>query len=123
MGKECLGGTEEDTRPDPAHRRELASAAMAEKKTTFVRGLNECKTKQRGGGSVVGDATWRQGEHGARHPGSCSGAAETDVDQAVSGAVRGLHVSAWAACEHVGRPGRKRWVEPRETLTFSIYSD
>jgi hypothetical protein len=61
MGKEWLRGTEEDTRPDPAHRRggwcgveagrrELASAAMAEKKTTSVRGLNECKTKQRGGG-------------------------------------------------------------------------
>jgi hypothetical protein len=56
-GEGVARGTEEDTRPNPAHRRggwcgveagrrELASAAMAEKKTTSVRGLNECKTKQ-----------------------------------------------------------------------------
>jgi hypothetical protein len=56
MGKEWLWGTEEDTRPDPTHRRggwcgveagrrELASAAMAEKNTTSACGLNECKTK------------------------------------------------------------------------------
>jgi hypothetical protein len=32
-------------------------------------------------------------------------------------------MSAWAACEHVGRPGRKRWAEPKETVTFSIYSN
>jgi hypothetical protein len=41
-----------------------------------------------GGGSVVGDGTRRQGEHGARHPGSCMGAAETDAGRVVSGAVR-----------------------------------
>jgi hypothetical protein len=98
MGKEWLGGTEEDTHPDPAHRRrgwcgveagrqELASVAMVEKKTTSVRGLNECKTKQRRG------ALWAmprggRGEHGARQPGSSSGAAETDAGRAVSGVVR-----------------------------------
>jgi hypothetical protein len=98
MGKEWLGGMEEDTRLDPAHRRggwcgveagrrELASAAMAEKKKMSTRGLIECKTKQQGG-SVVGDTTWRQGKHGARHPDSCAGAAETDVGRAVPGAVR-----------------------------------
>jgi hypothetical protein len=32
-----------------AGRRELASAAMAGKKTTSVRGLNECKTNNKGG--------------------------------------------------------------------------
>jgi hypothetical protein len=59
MGKEWLGGTEEDTRPDPAHRRggwcgveagwrELTSAAMAEKKKMSTRDLIECKTKQWG---------------------------------------------------------------------------
>jgi hypothetical protein len=58
-GKEWLGGTEEDTRPNPAHwrggwcgvevgRRELVTVAMAKKKTTSVHGLNECKTKQGG---------------------------------------------------------------------------
>jgi hypothetical protein len=50
MGKEWLGGMEEDTHPDPAHRwggwcgvevgrRELALAAMAEKKTMSAHGL------------------------------------------------------------------------------------
>jgi hypothetical protein len=34
---------------------------------------------------------------------------------------RGLRASAWAACERVGRPGRKRWAEPKETIWFWIY--
>jgi hypothetical protein len=57
------------------------------------------------GGSVVGDATRRQGEHGARHPGSCMGAAETDAGRAVSGTVReqGSGRRMWAACERLGR--------------------
>jgi hypothetical protein len=59
---------------------------------------------QQQGGSVVGDATRRQGEHGARHPGSCTGAAETDVGRAVSGVVReqGSGRQVWAGCEHLG---------------------
>jgi hypothetical protein len=77
---------------------------MAEKKTTSVRGLNECKTKQRGGGFVVGDATWKQGEHGVQHPGSCTGAAETDAGRVVSGAVReqGSGRRAWAVRKRLG---------------------
>jgi hypothetical protein len=56
------------------------------------------------GGSGVGDATRRQGENGARHPGSCAGATETGAGRAVFGVVRkqgvggarGLHMRAWA---------------------------
>jgi hypothetical protein len=52
----------------------------------------------------VGDATRRQGENGARHPGSCAGATETGAGRAVFGVVRkqgvggarGLHMRAWA---------------------------
>jgi hypothetical protein len=48
--------------------------------------------------------------------GSYTGAAETDAGRVVSGAVR---EGEWTA--RVGRPGRKRWVEPRETVWFWIY--
>jgi hypothetical protein len=78
---------------------------MAKKKTTHACGLNECKTKQRGGGgSIAGDATQRQREHGARHPGRCTGAAETDIGRVVSGAVReqGSGRRAWAMRERLG---------------------
>jgi hypothetical protein len=52
------------------------------------------------GGSVVGDATRRQGEHGARHPGSCTGAVETDAARAASGVVR---EGEWTVHERLGR--------------------
>jgi hypothetical protein len=39
--------------------------ALAEKKTMSAHDLNECKTNNGGGGSIVGDATRRQGEDGA----------------------------------------------------------
>jgi hypothetical protein len=106
-GEGVARGTEEDTRPNPAHRRggwcgveagrrELASAAMAKKKTTHARGLNECKTKQRGGGGPL-PATPRRGR-------GSMGAAETDVGRAVSGAVReqGSGRRAWAMHERLG---------------------
>jgi hypothetical protein len=141
MGKEWLKGTEADTLPDPAHRRggwcgveagrrELASAAMAGKKTTSVRGLNECKTNNRGG------PLWAtpRGCRGSTGPGIPVVARErrrrTPVGRCLApcgsrGASGkcGLHTSTWAACERVGRLGRKRWVEPRETATLSIYSN
>jgi hypothetical protein len=79
MGKEWLRGTEEDTRPDPAHRRggwcgvetgrrELASGDYGGEKQT-PRGLIERKTK-RWGGSSAGDSTQRQRENRAWHPSS-----------------------------------------------------
>jgi hypothetical protein len=53
-----------------------------------VRGLIERKTKQRGGVSGAGDATWRQGENGAQHPGSCVGVIETGAGRAVFSTMR-----------------------------------
>jgi hypothetical protein len=80
MGKEWLRGTEEDTRPDPAHRRggwcgvetgrrELTLGDYGEEKQT-PRGLIERKTKRWGGGSSAGDSTQRQRENRAWHPSS-----------------------------------------------------
>jgi hypothetical protein len=62
------------------------------------------------GGSIVVDAMQRQGEHGARHPGSCTGAAETDASRAVPGAVgeQGSGRRAWAARERLGRARARR---------------
>jgi hypothetical protein len=58
------------------------------------------------GGSIVGDATQRQGEHGARHPGSCTGAVETDVDRAVPGVMR--EQAAFVGCARVPRPSLEK---------------
>jgi hypothetical protein len=74
-----------------------------------------------GGGSGAGDATWRQGENRARHPGSYAGATETGAGRVVSGAVReqGSGRRVWAARERVGRPGKgMSWVGSREQRRF-----
>jgi hypothetical protein len=113
MGKEWLRGMEEDTHPDPARRRggwcgveagrrELASGGYGGEKRT-AHGLIERKNKTMGGFGV-GNATWRQGENGARHPDSCAGAVETGVGRAVSRTVweQGSGRHAWAARKRVG---------------------
>jgi hypothetical protein len=71
----------------------------------------------------VGDTTRRQGENRARHPGSYVGARETGADRAVYGTVReqGSGQRAWAACEHMGRPGKGRsWARPERTVPILI---
>jgi hypothetical protein len=46
------------------------------------------KQNNEGGGPVWATPRRGRGENGARHPGSCAGAAEMGVDQAVSGVMR-----------------------------------
>jgi hypothetical protein len=94
---------------------ELSAASMPEqgkRKARKSRLGHACKGKRRG--SDAGDTTRRQGENGARHPGSCVGAAEMGAGRAVSGAMQkqgsGWHV--WAARESVGRSGGRSWARP-----------
>jgi hypothetical protein len=131
-GKEWLGGTEEDTRPNPAHwrggwcgveagRRELVTVAMAKKKTTSAHGLNECKTKQGGGllwvtprggrGSMGPDIPAAAWERRRRTPvGRCL----APCGSREAGGACGLHVSAWVARERVGRSEGKGRPSPDE---------
>jgi hypothetical protein len=86
----------------------------------------QCRHKGKRSGSSAGDATWRQGENGARHPGSCAGAVETGAGRVMCGAMweqwSGQHM--WAAREHVGQSEDVRsWVGPERTMTFEIYSN
>jgi hypothetical protein len=54
----------------------------------------------------MGDATLRQGKHGGQHPGSCAGAAETDANRAVFGAVR---EQGSGRCARAPRPRVNEW--------------
>jgi hypothetical protein len=73
-------------------------AAMAEKSIRVWLDRAQNKTTRGGGVSGAGDATWRQGENGAQHPGSCVGVIETGAGRAVFGTMweQGSGRRTWA---------------------------
>jgi hypothetical protein len=75
---------------------------MVEKKKNVCARLDRVQNKTTRGGVCCGRRV--AGGHGARHPGSCTGAVETDAGWVVSDAVwvQGSGRHAWAARERVG---------------------